>query len=125
MYQVGVIGDRDSVMGYRALGMAVVEAKNPQEAADAVDELVNNHYAVIFLTEVLAEAIAQHLQQYRERRLPAIIPIPSIQGSTGYGLRQISESVRRAVGIDLFSHDDEQDGRRSQLDQPQDLIEES
>ncbi|NLO34876.1 MAG: V-type ATP synthase subunit F [Clostridiaceae bacterium] len=124
MYQVGVIGDRDSVMGYRALGMAVFEAVDPQDAAAAVDELVKAHYAVIFLTEALAEAIAPHLQQYRDRRLPSIIPIPSIQGSTGFGMRQISESVRRAVGIDLFGHDDQQADSR-QTDHPQDDVEES
>ena len=107
MYQVAVLGDHDSVMGYRALGMTVVTVDDASQAAPLIDRLVHEHYAVIFLTEAVAEANAAYLKQMRERRLPAIIPIPSLHGTTGFGMRQVRESVRRAVGIDLSAHTDE------------------
>ena len=56
MYQVAVLGDRDSVMGYRALGMTVVAVDDAAEAAQLIEQLADDHYAVIFLTEAIAEA---------------------------------------------------------------------
>ena len=107
MYQVAVMGDRDSVIGYRAVGMTVVAIDNPADAVPAIEQLIQARYAVVFITETLAEKNETYLKTLRDRRLPAIIPIPSMQGSTGLGLRQIQESVRRAVGIDLFDREDE------------------
>ncbi|MEA4889461.1 MAG: V-type ATP synthase subunit F [Clostridiaceae bacterium] len=105
MYQVAVIGDRDSVIGFRALGMTVLETDDPADAANKIHQLVEQRYVVIFLTEKLAECNQEYLQLLRSQSLPAIIPIPSITGSTGLGMRQVRESVKRAVGMDLFAED--------------------
>ncbi|NLM76545.1 MAG: V-type ATP synthase subunit F [Ruminococcaceae bacterium] len=109
MYQVAVVGDHDSIMGYRALGMTVVAVDNAADAMPHIERLVDDHYAVIFLTEAVAEANTAYLKQLRERRLPAVIPIPSLHGSSGFGLKQVRDSVRRAVGIDLSSQAEETD----------------
>lgn len=109
MYQVGVIGDRDSVIGFKALGMTVVETDAAAEAARHIRSMADNDYAVIYLTETLAEENAELLRELRERRIPAIIPIPSLKGTTGLGMRQVSESVRKAVGIDIFNSPDTAD----------------
>ena len=105
MNQVAVLGDRDSVIGYRAIGMTVVELGDASGAPAAISELIQKQYAVIFLTETIAEKNEDYLKTLRVNKLPAIIPIPSMEGSTGFGMRQIQESVRRAVGIDLFERD--------------------
>jgi V/A-type H+/Na+-transporting ATPase subunit F len=106
MNKVGVIGDRDSVIGFRALSMTVMEAADAAEAGRCLHSLVNEGYAVIFITEILAEGNHDYLQILRSQKLPAIVPIPSLTGSTGLGMRQVRESVRRAVGMDLFGRDD-------------------
>lgn len=107
MYQVGVIGDRDSIIGFRALGMTVLEAKTLVEAGRFLQQLVDENYAVVFITENLAEGNHELLRELRTRKLPAVIPIPSLTGSTGLGMRQVRESVRKAVGMDIFANDDE------------------
>lgn len=106
MNKIGVIGDRDSVIGFRALSMTVLEAADPEEALRHLHNLVEESYAVIFITEILAEANQEYLQLLRSQKLPAIIPIPSLTGTTGLGMRQVRESVRRAVGMDLLSQDE-------------------
>ncbi len=105
MYQVAVVGDRDTVVGYRAIGMTVVALDDPAEAVPALEALIRNNVAVIFLTETIAEQHEAYLSDLRKQRLPAIIPIPSMEGSTGFGMKQIQEAVRRAVGIDLFEQE--------------------
>ncbi len=106
MNRIGVIGDRDSIIGFRALSMTVLDAENPAEAGRHLQNLVSENYAVIFITEDLAEGNQEYLQSLRSQKLPAIIPIPSLTGSTGLGMRQVRESVRRAVGMDLLSQDE-------------------
>jgi V/A-type H+-transporting ATPase subunit F len=105
MNKIGVIGDRDSVIGFRALSMTVLETADPSEAARYLHDLVRENFAVIFITEVLAEGNREYLQALRSQKLPAVIPIPSLTGTTGLGMRQVRESVRRAVGMDLLSQD--------------------
>jgi V/A-type H+-transporting ATPase subunit F len=55
MHKIGIIGDRDSVLGFMALGFAVHEVQGAEEAAQKISELVKSgEYAVIFITEDLA-----------------------------------------------------------------------
>lgn len=111
MYRIGVIGDRDSVIGFRAIGMSVFDTDLPEEAAGYLRQLVRENYAVIFITEKLAEENLELLRDLRSQKLPAVIPIPSITGSTGIGMKQVRESVRKAVGMDLFGSEDNKFGR--------------
>ena len=105
MHKIGVIGDRDSIIGFRALSMTVLEAADPQEAGRHLHNLVQENFAVIFITEDLAEGNQDYLKVLRSQKLPAIIPIPSLTGTTGLGMRQVHESVRKAVGINLLTQD--------------------
>jgi len=105
MNKIGVIGDRDSIIGFRALNMTVLEAADAAEAGHHLKNLVQENFAVIFITEALAEGNQEFLKSLRSQRLPAIIPIPSLLGTTGLGMRQVHESVRRAVGINLLSQE--------------------
>lgn len=107
LYQVGVIGDRDSIIGFKALGMTVMEAQTAEDAQKLIQFMVEQDFSVIYITEALAEGNLELIKDLRARRLPAIIPIPSITGSTGLGMRQVRESVRKAVGIDIFDSADD------------------
>jgi V/A-type H+-transporting ATPase subunit F len=39
---------------------------------------------------------------YRERVLPAIIPIPGVNGNNGCGIAAVRKSVEQAVGSDII-----------------------
>ena len=62
--KVAVVGDRESVLGFRALGLEVATPKTPDEARNAVDRLAREGSAVIFLTERLAEQIPETVERY-------------------------------------------------------------
>ncbi len=78
-----------------------------REAGRHLKNLVAENFAVIFITENFVQGNEDYLLSVRSQKLPAIIPIPSISGSTGLGMRQVRESVRRAVGMDLLSQDEQ------------------
>mgnify|MGYP004513408091 FL=1 len=103
MYKIGVIGGRDSVLGFMSLGFAVHEAADPAEAGRILHRLVKSgEYAVIFLVENYAAELEEECERYRDAPLPAIISIPGVSGNTGYGMAAIRSAVERAVGADII-----------------------
>lgn len=100
--KIGVVGDKDSVLAFKALGIDVFPVVEADEARRIVDNCAKNDYAVIFVTEQIAQKIEETITRYNEELLPAIILIPSNQGSLNIGLKRISDSVEKAVGVNIL-----------------------
>lgn len=106
MYKIGVIGEKDAVMGFIALGFSVFPVENKEQAASILADLAEDQYAVIYITEQTAVNIENEINQYRESRFPAIIPIPGVQGSLGIGMLGVKRCVEKAVGADILFRDE-------------------
>ncbi len=106
MYKIGVIGDKDSILGFKAVGMSVFPVTTPTEAQEILERIAEEKYAVIYITEDIAKDIVQAIDRYNERRFPAIIPIPGNQWSLGIGMAGVKKSVARAVGADILFRDE-------------------
>ncbi|WP_308751976.1 V-type ATP synthase subunit F [uncultured Anaerotruncus sp.] len=102
MYRTAVMGDRDSIYGFAALGLDTFPVTDPAEAAKQLRRLAEGDYAVIYVTEALAAQLETEIDRYRAQRLPAIIPIPGVSGNTGMGIRNVKKSVEQAVGSDII-----------------------
>ncbi|HHU53633.1 MAG TPA: V-type ATP synthase subunit F [Clostridiaceae bacterium] len=105
LVKVAVIGDIDSVIGFRGIGMTVVTTDDPLEAYRIIEELVKKQYGVIFVTEDLAEKNPAIIEDYKEKIEPAIILIPSSRSNEQFALRYLQEMVNKAIGIDLLKED--------------------
>ena len=102
MYKIGVMGDKDSIYGFSSVGLTVMPVEEPGEGVKLLKH-VADEFAVIFITERLAEEMDSEIQKYRERTVPAIIPIPGVTGNTGVGMKNVSRSVEQAVGSDILA----------------------
>ena len=107
MYKIAVIGDRDSVLGFKALGVSTHFAYDADRTERLIKRMAREKYAVIFITEELAEMTKEVIERYKSRTIPAIIPIPSNQGSTGIGMQMLNDNVEKAVGVNILLNDDE------------------
>ena len=65
MYRIGVIGDRDSVLGFQALGLEVCPVENAEEARQALHRMAKENFAILYLTEQLSA----QLQRSKRRAL--------------------------------------------------------
>ena len=106
MYKIAVMGDRDSIYGFAAVGLEPIAVSGKEEAVEKLRELAEKEYAVIYITEGLAAGIEKEIERYRERKLPAIILIPGVSGNTGKGLAAVKRSVEQAVGSDIIFGND-------------------
>ena len=108
MYKIGIIGSRDAVLGFMALGFSVHEAATVEEAAKELHDMARSQeYGVIFLTEDYAARMEDEMARYRDLPLPAIVSIPGQGGSTGYGMNNLRHAVERAVGADILFRNSE------------------
>jgi len=104
MHKIAVIGDRDSVLCFRAFGFSVYTATEEQAdiSRKLVDSLAREGYGIIFITEQIAQTINETIDRYKESMVPAIILIPSNKGTLGIGMEKIRSNVEKAVGINIL-----------------------
>lgn len=103
MYKMAVVGDRTSVLGFRALGLDSYPIVEKGKACDLWPSLLKKDYGIIFVTEEVYEEIKDLLVVLSEEIKPAVLVIPSTKGSTGLGLARIKRIIEKAVGIDILS----------------------
>lgn len=103
--KIAVVGEKDSVLGFKAVGFDVFEVSGAQAAETVIDRLAEKEYGVIFITEQTLQPIMQVIDKYKESKIPAIIPIPGREGSLGIGMDSVHKSVERAVGADILFKD--------------------
>lgn len=113
-YKMAIIGPRETILGFKALGIETVYISEPKLAVEALFSLKRekvevegeslNKYAILFILEELAcEITPDDYKKLSSDALPAIIPLPSHLGTTGYGLKKLKTIVEKAVGMDILS----------------------
>jgi len=102
MYKIGIVGDKDSILGFKALGLEVVPVLSPEQAKQAVRRLAKQGFGIIFLTEGMALEMEETLESYRDKQFPIITLIPDNQGSRQIGMNEIRKAVEKAVGADIL-----------------------
>lgn len=106
MYSIAVIGDLESILGFKALGLKTFPVDTEQQAIDTFKALTNENYGIIYMTELVFSMLEKYVDGYSSSTLPAIIPIPGVKGNTGQGMSNVKKSVEQAVGSDIIFGND-------------------
>jgi V/A-type H+/Na+-transporting ATPase subunit F len=113
-YKLAIIGTKDQILGFTALGMTAIVVNDFETAREKVLELASSNvegssgetrreYAIVFIMEEYAKNLSKDdYKKINKQALPAVIPIPGIKGTTGYGLERVKKMVEQAVGSDIF-----------------------
>lgn len=104
MYKIGVVGDKDSILFFKAIGMDVfpVIETEKEDNRKLIDRLAREQYGIVFITEQIAQSISETIDRYNNQPTPGIILIPSNAGSLGIGIQRVSDNVERAVGMNIL-----------------------
>ena len=76
MYKIAVVGDKDSVLGFKALGLETHCVEHVEQARKAVHTLAKENCAIIYLTEQLAAQMQPEIARYKDALTPAFAPYP-------------------------------------------------
>lgn len=102
MYKIGVMGDVDTVLAFKALGIDTFPIKAEEDPDNMLMDIIKKDYAVVFVTENFADRIENSMRELSNKPLPSIILIPNNQGSKGIGLTSLKYSVEKAIGTDIL-----------------------
>ena len=108
MYKVAVMGDKESILGFSAIGMDIFPVYEAEEAKEIIHKLEAENYGIIYITEKLSLLIEREIERYRSKHIPAIITIPGNSGNMNIGANKVKEYAKKAVGIDIVFKDDEE-----------------
>lgn len=99
MYKIAVLGDRQSVIGFAALGLSVFPVEDKTEALKIFKNLARDEeIAIIYVTERLHSVLKAEIERYQDNVRPAVILIPDAKGSLGLGKSALQTAIERAVG---------------------------
>ena len=106
--RMGVVGERDAVLAFKAVGMRVVAVETPEQTTAALHRLATEGVPVIFITESCARQVPEALEKYKTMSETAVIPIPGSQGTDGYGMRRVKANVEKAIGADILFNNEKE-----------------
>lgn len=103
---IAMIGDRDSVLIGKAVGLGVFDETDGERASRLIFKLAREGCRVIFLTEPLYAQCGEAVERFKMETFPVIIPIPDQRGASGVAMAALKANVEKAIGVDiLFSED--------------------
>ena len=106
MLKIAVIGGRETVMGFTALGLEAYPVADADEAKKVLRILTRDRedVAIIYIEEGLAAQLSQEIDKFEDSPKPAIILIPGREGSLGLGLTALNQAVERAIGTNILEN---------------------
>ena len=106
MYKIAVVGNPDTVLGFKALGLDTFPVREADEARKTLRMLTKadeaDVYSIIYLEEGLAAELTAEIARFKDSPTPAIILIPGKDGSLGLGSGALQAAVERAVGVNIL-----------------------
>lgn len=95
--KTAIIGDGDSILVFKAIGMDAYSAASPEKARELLHTL-SKEYQIIYVMDVLAKEIDDTISRFVESPYPVVIPVPSMNREQRLRIRNIKEGDRARVG---------------------------
>lgn len=103
MSSVAIIGDLDTVTGFRLGGIKEGRVvNNKEEAEKALDDLIETKVSIIIITEKIANEIRVHINKtIGSEMVPMVIEIPDKDGMSESDGDQMRALIKRVIGVDI------------------------
>lgn len=98
--KTAIIGDGDSVLAFKAVGVDAFSVSDFSQARDLIKKIAKD-YKIIFITDVLIKDLQDVVKKYLAVPYPVIISVPSKAGSNGYGMETIKKNMEKALGTNV------------------------
>ena len=102
MSDIAMIGDFDSISGFRGLGIKIFPVKSSSETKEVIKEIIKGEYKIVFITENFSDGVMEYIEEIHSGLWPLFVLIPSIHGSFGLGRERLRKFIIKATGSDLL-----------------------
>ena len=100
--KIGIIGDKKSVLGFKALGVKTFGVNTKDDFYNVLERVKNENFGILFITEDIAKEYPQEIEELSTQTLPAVVIIPGVKGPLGEGLKSLKKIVERSLGSDIL-----------------------
>jgi len=98
--KTAIIGQKKSIIAFEALGVKAFSAQNKKHLEQSIEQIMSSDYAILFLTEDVAEKFPQQTQQLCQQVSPAVLIIPGLKPGK-QGQAQLEKIIERAIGTQV------------------------
>lgn len=102
MSKIALVGDRDSIIGFKLLGISLFPVTNKEETISILNELIKEKYAAVFITEEIASQIFEKIEELQKISLISLTIIPNKLEKKDLGLKILRKNMEKAIGIDIL-----------------------
>ncbi|GAB6097427.1 hypothetical protein JCM14469_36810 [Desulfatiferula olefinivorans] len=96
---LAVIGPREAVRPYRALGAVTVITDEPEVARHALVDLADAGHRVILITDDLLRAVQDTAEAIMARTDAAVTALPDPDGGRSFSTNRLRDLAFRAIGF--------------------------
>ena len=95
---IAVVGDKDTVLVFKALGMDVYFPNEDTNSTGILKQLVEYGYHIILITEREAILAGDYIESLADNPYPIVLPIPDGVGNYGLAAGKIAANIEKASG---------------------------
>jgi len=102
MSKIALMGNRETIIGFKLLGVSIFPVKKKEESVEILNKLVKEEYAVIFITEDLGCQIIEEIEILQKTSFACITLIPCKSEKKYLGLKILRKNIEKAIGTDIL-----------------------
>jgi V/A-type H+/Na+-transporting ATPase subunit F len=104
-HRLGIIGSKSIIQSFKLFGIEIFPIDSEEEGRAAIKKIMQEEFAVIFITEDWMEKLDEDLTKLKQKTIPAVISLPTHLSDSNYGIKELKKTVERAVGSDILFKD--------------------
>ena len=104
MLRIAIIGDKDTVLPFKGLGIEAVLIDEPEEGREKLKQIANEEYGIVFVSESVAQGCLDIIENISEKKsLPIITIVSDFRGEAlEVSEKRLRKLIRRAVGMEIY-----------------------
>ncbi|MGR3309610.1 MAG: V-type ATP synthase subunit F [Candidatus Brocadiales bacterium] len=104
MFKVVAVGEKDLIIGFKAVGVELVPVKSPSEVDVVLEKLSQDtSVGLILITETIAEECLDVISSFRDESPVVILIVPSHLPTKHISMLEMKRDIEKAVGVDMLS----------------------
>ncbi len=104
--KVVAIGPLHEIIGLRSIGVEISSVENAGELEAILrQEARRPEVPLVIVSESVAEAARETVEELRSEGVAMIVLVPSHRGSRGTTLEWLKHAMEQSIGVDLISGD--------------------
>ncbi|MFW6148534.1 MAG: V-type ATP synthase subunit F [Atribacterota bacterium] len=102
MSNIALIGEKEIIIGFSLVGLTLFPVTESEEAIKALNDCREKNYAIVFITNEIAQKIIGKIEEYQKLSSMTICILPNRTKESELSLNILRKNVEKAVGTDIL-----------------------